>query len=78
MGYKLIITDRANELLDHLASYLIFQFKNKKAATRLFDNVDQIYARLEENPYQFPESRDAFLAKKKVIMTLFYQIWIIS
>lgn len=64
MEYRLFITERADELLDHLAYYLVFQLKNEQAATHLFDEVEEIYSRLKENPYQFPVSRDAFLARK--------------
>lgn len=64
MVYKLIITERTDELLDNILYYLIYQLKSKSAATHLLDEIDKIYKRLEENPLQFPVSRDAYLAKK--------------
>ena len=39
-------------------------YKNKEAAKHLLDSVESIYDRLVENPYQFPKSRDMYLAKK--------------
>lgn len=61
MVYDLIITEKAEELLDKLVYYLIYRLKNEQAAIHLFENVEKIYERLKENPYQFPESRDTNL-----------------
>ena len=44
--------------------HLIYRLKNKEAAKHLLDSVESIYDRLVENPYQFPKSRDMYLAKK--------------
>ena len=63
MDYKLIITEKAEELLDNLIYHLIYRLKNNQAAVHLLESVDQIYSRLEENPYQFPESRDITLQR---------------
>lgn len=63
MAYNLIITEKAEELLDNLVYHLIYRLKNNQAAVHLFDSVEKIYDRLEENPYQFPESRDANLKR---------------
>ena len=40
------------------------QLKNKQAAKHLMDEIDNVYNRLEENPLQFPPSRDTYLANK--------------
>ena len=64
MVYKLNVTDHADELLDNLVYHLIYRLKNKEAAKHLLDGVESIYDRLVENPYQFPKSRDMYLAKK--------------
>lgn len=61
MIYNLIITDRAKELLDELVCHLIYRLKNEGAASHLFDGIEKIYDRLEENPYQFPDSKDPYL-----------------
>lgn len=58
MAYKLNVTEHADELLDNLMYYLIYRLKNKQAAKHL------IYDRLEVNPFQFADCRDAYLAKK--------------
>lgn len=64
MAYKLIITEKAEELLDNLIYHLIYRLKNTQAAAHLFDSIDRIYDRLEENPFQFPESRDMSLRSR--------------
>ena len=64
MAYKLIVTDHASELLDNLLHYLIYQLKSEQAARHLLDEIDNLYDRLEENPLQFPLSRDTYLANK--------------
>ena len=62
--YNLIITDRADELIDERVSYLIRNLSNPQAATHLLDGISGIYDRLEENPYQFPESKDPYLLRR--------------
>lgn len=64
MAYKLNVTEHADEMLGNLVYYLMYRLKNKQAAERLLDKIDSIYDRLEENPFQFPESRDTYLAKR--------------
>ena len=64
MAYKLIITEKAEELLDNLIYHLIYRLKSTQAAVHLFDSIDKIYDRLEENPFQFPESRDMNLRSR--------------
>lgn len=64
MAYKLIVTEHADDLLDHILYYLVDQFKNKQAAKHLLDELNKVYDRLEENPLQFPLSRDTYLAHK--------------
>ena len=64
MAYKLIVTEHANELLDHILHYLLYQLKSEQAAKHLLNEIDNIYNRLEENPLQFPFSKDAYLANK--------------
>ena len=65
MVYKLVITERAEQLMDRLVYYLFFQLKNEQAASHLLDAVSSVYERLEENPFQFPECRDAYLKSKQ-------------
>lgn len=65
MAYRLIITDRAEELLDQLVSHILFKFKNEPAAKHLLDGIEKLYDRLEDNPYQFADCRDFFLKSKE-------------
>ena len=62
MGYKLIITERAEELLAGLTDYILYRLKNQQAAVHLLNSIEHLYDRLEENPLQFPECRDRYLS----------------
>ena len=64
MDYKLVISEHADELLDNLVYYLLYRLKSEQAARHLLDGIDGIYDRLETNPFQFPLSRDPYLANK--------------
>ena len=64
MAYKLNVTEHADELLDNLVYHLVNRLKNKQAARHLLDSIDMVYDRVENNPYQYPECRDTYLAKK--------------
>lgn len=67
MVYKLVISEHADELLDNLVYYLLYRLKSEQAARHLLDGIDGIdgiYDRLETNPFQFPISRDVYLANK--------------
>ena len=72
MVYKLIVTERAEEQLDECLYYLVYRLGNNIAAEHLLACIEKAYDRLEENPYQFPECRDAYLKSlkyKEVILT---------
>lgn len=43
MDYKLIITERAEELLENLVNYLLFKIKNQQAAVHLLNGVERLY-----------------------------------
>lgn len=62
MAYKLMITEHADELLDGLLVHLIYRLQNEQAAQHLLNEIEKIYDRLEENPMQFPLSRDVYLS----------------
>ena len=64
MVYKLVVTERAEELIDNLVHYLLFQLKNEQAAVHLLDGIENVYDRLEDSPLQFPICRDSYLAGK--------------
>ena len=44
--------------------YLIKKFKNPQAAAHLLDEIAGIYDRMEDNPYQFPDSKDPYLLQR--------------
>ncbi len=64
MAYKLIVTERADELLDNIFALFDLSVKNEPAAIHLLDEINTIYDRMEENPLQFPISRDTYLANR--------------
>ena len=64
MTYNLIITDRADELIDSCVFYIINKLKNLRAAGHLLDGISEVYDRLEDNPYQFADSKDDYLRRK--------------
>lgn len=64
MAYNLIITKRAEELLDDLIYQLINRYKNEDTAKRLLNHIGRIHDRLIDNPYQFPLIRDRYLSMK--------------
>ena len=72
MVYKLIVTEREEEQLDECLYYLAYRLGTNIAAEHLLTCIEKAYDRLEENPYQFPECRDAYLKSLKyreVILT---------
>ena len=64
MAYNLVITDRADELIDARVFYIINKLKNTQAAGHLLDGISEVYDRLEENPYHFPDSKDDYLRRR--------------
>ena len=65
MHYNLIISQRAEEMLDEIVNYLIQHLKSRQAALRLLKDLEQVYCRLKENPYQFPICKEDYLTKKE-------------
>lgn len=65
MGYKLIITEAAEIQFDNLIYYLMYEFQNESAASNLLNQIQQIYSRLESNPYQFPICDNPFLIRNE-------------
>ena len=64
MAYNLIVTDRGDELISERVNYLINKLRNPQAATHLLDGLSSVYDRLEDNPYQFPDSKDPYLFER--------------
>ena len=64
MKYKLIITERAEELLDHILYYIINQLNNPQAAGNLLDEIEHVYGNLVNNPKLYAYSEDIFLKSR--------------
>ena len=64
MAFDLIISEGADEQIDRLTGYLLNRLKNSGAAMHFLNEIEAVYDRLEENPYQFPMSRDEYLYRK--------------
>ena len=58
MAYKLVISERADEQIDRLVAYLIHELKNPDAAIHFLNELEDVYRRMEENPFQFPDCKD--------------------
>ena len=78
MAYSIVITPIAEELLDKQLAYLIFRLNNEQAAGHLLDEISNIYTRIEENPFQFPESQDSYLKwkgyREAVVLGMNYKV----
>lgn len=74
MVYKVHITEHASNLLDALASYLLLELQNEQAAVHLLNGIECIYERLSHNPFQFPISKDTYLAHKRYHETIVPQM----
>lgn len=64
MVYNLFISEHAESLLDNLLHYLLYKLKNDQAASHLLDEIDKIYRRLENDPFQFLKCQDPYLNAK--------------
>ena len=64
MGYNLVVTEKADELIDSVIFYIMNKLKNPQAAGHLLDNIFEIYGRLEDNPFQFGDCKDYYLKCK--------------
>jgi plasmid stabilization system protein ParE len=61
MAYKLITTDKMEDLLDEKIYYLLNVFKSEQAAKHLLNSINEIYNNLELNPHIYRESQDSYL-----------------
>jgi plasmid stabilization system protein ParE len=64
MKYKLIITERAEELLDRILYYIMNKLKNPQAAGNLINEIEHVYDNIEYNPRMFAYSEDDYLKSK--------------
>lgn len=64
MQYKLIITERAEELLDSIIHYIMNKLKNPQAAGNLLTEIEHVYDNLESNPEMYAYSEDLFMKSR--------------
>ena len=57
MGFKLTITEAANQDMDKIFCYIMKHLCNPKAAIDLADAIETKYEEVSVNPYKFEESR---------------------
>ena len=78
MDYELIISERADELTERLVAYLLNNLNNPGAAAHFLDELDAIYDRLINNPYQFSDSPDEYLFlrgyREALLKTMQYKV----
>jgi plasmid stabilization system protein ParE len=64
MQYRLIITERAEELLDNITYYIINKLKNSQASDSLLTEIERVYDNLESNPQMYAYSEDLFMKSR--------------
>ena len=62
MAYKLYISERAEEQLDHILQYIAVRLRNPEAARAVLDDVVDMYDYLREEPGAFAFCDDSWLA----------------
>ena len=53
MAYELLISERADQQIDKLASYLLAVLKNPRACAHFFDEMQKTYEMLKDDPFCF-------------------------
>lgn len=71
MTYNLIITERADKMIDNLIYYILHKLYNPPAALHFIENLENIYQRLKENPLQFPKCSNKIFKNKEYRQALF-------
>ena len=72
MSYRLTISERADEHIDNIISYVVNVLKNPTAATAILSDIDEAYDRLEKMPNAYGYCADLYLAQKgyrKIILS---------
>ena len=64
MAYKLQITDKAEQDLDAILSYIMTELCNVEAALHLADEVERHYNLLLENPFLYTECQQSLLCSR--------------
>ncbi len=72
MGYKLVISERAERHIDNIIHYVVNTLKNTGAAEAILSDIDEAYNRLEYMAEIHGYCNDYYLAKKgyrKIILS---------
>ena len=72
MAYRLEVTLEGELRIEQRISYLINEKQNISAAIHLADNIELLYDRIANNPYEFPLCEDyalAIMGYRKAIMS---------
>ncbi|MCM1159481.1 MAG: hypothetical protein NC300_12525 [Bacteroidales bacterium] len=64
MTYKIVVSERANMHLDNILSYIVYKLKNKQAARAVYDDVKNMYDKLEYMAGSVALCEDSYLAEK--------------
>lgn len=64
MNYNLIITKRAQALLDHILYYIMNQSKDPETAKMLMNELSHVYDNLEYNPKMYTYAKDTYLKSR--------------
>ena len=64
MAYKLIVSKEAHRDVDQIVSYIAHELKNTKAAINFFNDVENSYRHVEENPFMYSLCGDVRLEKE--------------
>lgn len=64
MKYNIVITERVEEMLDHILYYVFNQLKNPQAAGNLIAEIEHVYDNFEYNPKMYAYSDDTLLKSR--------------
>ncbi len=64
MAYKLVVTEKAENDLDAILTYIMGELCNAPAASKPGDEVEACYNRLAENPHLYGECQHPLLQKE--------------
>ena len=64
MTYRLVITQRAEELLENIILYVAVKLSNKSAAAEILTDVEKVYAKLEYMAETFAFCEDPVLSSR--------------
>ena len=64
MGYKLLVSKEAHRDIDEITAYIAKELKNKQAAVRFLEDLENSYRNLAENPLLYALCSNERLSEK--------------